>query len=154
MGEHVIVNRVVKLSGQSDVITETAYNVDNNEVVVSKDVYDYRFVFLSGGRLREEVLQQYFVLDETMYIFKYVYTGRNFLVRRIKDNSNKTVSNMLEVLLYLVSKYDDAWETEYRRRARRIKDLKKQNRNLWIGFTLSTMACLCALVALKAMASS
>lgn len=146
MGEHVVVNRVVKLSGQSDVITEKVYNVDNNEVVVSKDVYDYRFVFLSGGRLREEVLQQYFVLNETMYIFKYVYTGRNFLIRRIKDNSNKAASNMLEVLLHLVSKYDDAWETEYRRRGRRIRDLEKRNRNLWIGFTLSSMACLLAFV--------
>lgn len=148
MGEHIIVNRVVKLSGQSDIITETVYNLDKNEVVVSKDIYDYHFVFLSGGRLREEVLQQYFVLDETMYIFKYVYTGRDFLIRRIKDNSNKAASNMLDKLLYLVSKYDDAWETEYRRRGRRIKDLTKQNRNLWISFALTSMACLCTLVAL------
>lgn len=146
MGEHIVVNRVVKLSGQSDIITETVYNVDNNEVVVSKDVYDYRFVFLSGGRLRKEVLSHYFVLDETMYVFKYVYTGRNFLIRRIKDDSNKAASNMLEILLCLVSKYDDAWETEYRGRGRRIRDLEKQNRNLWYGLILVGMSCLLALI--------
>lgn len=146
MDEPIAVSRVVKLSGQSDIITETVYNLDNNEVVVSKDIYDYHFVFLSGGRLREETLQQYFVLDETMYIFKYVYTGRDFLVRRIKDNSNKATSSMLEVLLCLVSKYDDAWETEYRGRGRRIRDLEKQNRNLRIGLILSSMGCLLAFV--------
>ena len=47
MDEHIVINRVVKLSGQSDIITETVYSVDNNEVVVSKDVYDYHFVFLT-----------------------------------------------------------------------------------------------------------
>lgn len=148
MMKEMFVSRVVELFGWSKVEYGLSYSVDKNKVRVSNetDVFGmYRFVFVSDGDIKEEYYPNYFMLNDTMYVFKYTITGRKFLISSIKKKSNSEVKELLNALLGINPIGDKVWESDYIRRGERIDGLEKENAVLWVLLIVTNIIWLCTL---------
>lgn len=146
MIENINVGFVVKLTERdSKPVCDKFYVVDGKKVMATSSFEDYFFIFSSDGEMHQETFPHYFILDDTLYIFKYTFVGRDYLIRKIEDNSSRLVPNMLKELVRILSRYDALWEGEYRWQHEEIKDLKECNKNLWHWLIFTNIAWLCIL---------
>lgn len=144
MSEHVFVRRVVRLPslGEKDY---KEYCVDNEEVVIYSGYNENIFTFLSGGKIQQISLPEYFVLRHTMYVFRYNFTGRDFLIKQIKNNSTRYIIDVFEELLRLIPDKDIELKDEYIRQSKKFEELRKSYNNIWSYLILSNVIWFCIL---------